>query len=107
MKTKKAYIAPDVILRMILKKGDNTLEKLIPRQGIDILFITSAFCYWEVFCCLTVKEIKKYASKIEQILMEIPIVDTESVSGQLGTPNKDRINHLRGIALKWHLKEKE
>jgi len=99
-KLKKAYLAPDVILRMILKKGDDTLNRLIPRQGTNILFTTSAFCYWEVFCCLTAKEIKKYANKIEEILMEIPIVDTETVSGQLGTPNKERINHLRSIALK-------
>lgn len=99
-KLKKAYITPDVILRMILKKNDDTLNRLIPRQGTDVLFITSAFCYWEVLCCLTAKEIKKHADKIEDILMEIPIVDTQSISGQLGTPNKERINHLRGIALK-------
>jgi hypothetical protein len=99
-KLKRAYLAPDVILRMILKKDDDTLNRLIPRQGTDIVFMTSAFCYWEVFCCLTAKEIKKYADRIEDILMEIPIVDTESVSGQLGAPNKDRINHLRGIAIK-------
>ena len=93
---KKAYLAPDVILKMIIN-DEGYLDKFLNQNKIEI--VTSAFCFWEVMSCLTEEEIAKYNDKIFKIFKTIPIGDLIDSTGKISVEYEERIKHLRKVAL--------
>ena len=95
---KKAYLAPDVLLKMIINDKEDYLGKFTKHKKIRV--VTSAFCFWEVMSCLTKKEIEKYSDRIINVFQKTPITDMKDITGKFKVEDKKRIVHLRKIALK-------
>jgi hypothetical protein len=96
--TEVAYLAPDIVLRMIINDKENLLDSCLKQKNIKV--VTSAFCFYEALSSLTKEEMIKNIDKIYQLLTMIPITDLKQVSGKFYIEDKKRISHLRKIALR-------
>jgi hypothetical protein len=96
--TKVAYLAPDVVLKMIINDKENLLDSFLKQKEIKV--VTSAFCFYEALSSLTKEEMIENIDKIYQLLTMIPITDLKQVSGKFYVEDKRRISHLRKIALR-------
>lgn len=89
-----AYLAPDVLLRMILNKDLSLLNQS------KVNLVTSSFCFYEVMSCLTKEEIKENTEIIAELFNKIAITEFKEITGEFETQSEERKEHLRGIALK-------
>jgi hypothetical protein len=88
---RKAFIAPDVIMSMLVKDdptGNQMLEKAEVTQ--EIMFITSDFALYEALTALETKEI--VLDKLIRFLFAVHIVPSPKIR-----MTNDRKKHLRGI----------
>ena len=97
MKKKVAYIAPDVLVRAIINKKDKVVWKIINQKKIKI--VTSSFCFYELFSCLTEQEIIDNVKAIKQLLKKIAITDLKEFTGKFEIEKISRIKHLRKVAM--------
>jgi hypothetical protein len=101
-----AYVAPDVILRMIINDEECLLDFIAKTKNYEkIKVVTSAFAFYEALASLTKEEIIKNADKIQTLLKMIPITDLKQYCGKFYIEDKKRISHLRKIALQPRKKE--
>lgn len=92
-KRQKAYIAPDMLLAMIINKDNVDLFNQKKAQ-----LVTSPYAFWEALSCLSIKEIKEYAADIYKVIGKIPVI--QPMTDQIKIQNKKRIKHLRDKAKK-------
>jgi len=107
-KKEGAYIAPDVLLRMIVNEEDeyvsNIWEMMVMGKGKCSL-VTSSFGLWEMMSCLNKEEIVNHADRIKTMFAKLEIVMDAPVSDEFAkffpcVENADRIAHLRELAFK-------
>jgi len=95
------YVAPDVILRMLINDNENMLEVFNQNKKTKTFnVVTSAFCFYEAISCMTKEEIVENVDKIIDILKSIPIGDLKKISGKYYIEDKKRREHLRKIAMR-------
>lgn len=96
MTKETAYLAPDVLLRLLLTKDTEWFDLYKKQSKVNIC--TSALSFWEAISCLTEKEIMLNASNICELLQSIAIVDYKQTTGKLQVQSIERRNHLRKVA---------
>lgn len=91
-KTNRAYLAPDVILSMLLCKDNGMLEKMLNRD--DIVLCVSDFALYEAIGCLKPRE------KLNLLGLQKLLLKSEFIASNLKMElNDKRKRHLRSIAL--------
>ena len=93
-KIKRVYLAPDVLLRMVLTKDASLLAKA-EEKGFEL--VTSDFGFYEVMMCLDWKEIRKHADMIRVVFKGVKCVHI-GLDSKPAFPDVKRIKHLRKIA---------
>jgi hypothetical protein len=95
------YVAPDIILRMIINDKENMLDMFKENKKTKTFnVVTSAFCFYEAISCMTKEEIIENVDKIIDAFKSIPIGDLKKLSGKYYVEDKKRKEHLREIALR-------
>ncbi len=86
---KKAFLAPDIVLKMLIGK-DKTCKKLLEKSDGIFKLVTSDFALYEAISCVTKEEFS--LNSLKEFLFKVEIIPSPKIKIDM-----DRIDHLREL----------